>query len=108
MTTFTPTAVDRNSPAWSELDVPQTVSDPGFTDLKRWRLKVSDGGRHIWHYLRTDEEVSEWPQNTVDKYWLGLDTVRGVTLGALGGELNNAATGTPRTSKTQDCLGSSA
>jgi len=46
------------------------------TDYSRWRLKCDDNGRHIWHYLRTDEEVANWPQTTYDKYWLGLDTVR--------------------------------
>ncbi|CCU99734.1 unnamed protein product [Malassezia sympodialis ATCC 42132] len=45
----------------------------GTTDLRRWRLRVSDGGRHVWHYLETDEEVDAWPQTQEDKYWLGLD-----------------------------------
>ncbi|KAG2011451.1 lanosterol synthase [Coprinopsis cinerea AmutBmut pab1-1] len=71
--TFTPTPVDRNSPAWSPLDIPATPDQP-FTDLTRWRLSVTDNGRHIWHYLRTDDELAAWPQNTVDRYWLGLDT----------------------------------
>jgi len=46
-----------------------------FTDYSRWRLLVSDGGRHTWHYLKTDEECKAWPQNEIDKYWLGLETV---------------------------------
>ncbi|KAJ3517017.1 hypothetical protein NMY22_g14066 [Coprinellus aureogranulatus] len=70
---FTPHPVARDSPAWSPLQIPHKPELP-FTDYTRWRLKVSDGGRHIWHYLRTDEELAAWPQNTVDKYWLGLDT----------------------------------
>ncbi|WFD01481.1 lanosterol synthase [Malassezia obtusa] len=45
----------------------------GTTDLTRWRLRVSDGGRHVWHYL-SEEEAKSWPQTTVDKYWLGLET----------------------------------
>ncbi|KAJ3576453.1 hypothetical protein NP233_g413 [Leucocoprinus birnbaumii] len=45
-----------------------------FTDYPRWRLVVNDGGRHTWRYLKTDEECKAWPQNEVDKYWLGLDT----------------------------------
>ena len=45
------------------------------TDLSRWRMK-SDQGRQTWHYLKTDEEVQEWPQAISDKYFLGLDTVR--------------------------------
>ncbi|KAF8517972.1 terpenoid cyclases/protein prenyltransferase alpha-alpha toroid [Hysterangium stoloniferum] len=44
------------------------------TDYSRWRLKADDNGRHIWHYLKTDEECVAWPQTTYDKYWLGLDT----------------------------------
>ncbi|TEB29090.1 lanosterol synthase [Coprinellus micaceus] len=62
-----------HSPAWAPLQVPHDRNRP-FTDYTRWRLKVSDGGRHIWHFLRTDEEVAAWPQNMVDKYWLGLET----------------------------------
>lgn len=48
----------------------------GTTDLRRWRLRVSDGGRHAWHYLETDEDIRAWPQTPEDKYWLGLDMVR--------------------------------
>ncbi|KAF8159807.1 terpenoid cyclases/protein prenyltransferase alpha-alpha toroid [Crassisporium funariophilum] len=54
-------------------DIAPTGEKP-FTDYSRWRLLVNDGGRHTWHYLRTDEEVAKWPQNEVDKFWLGLDT----------------------------------
>ena len=46
----------------------------GETDLSRWRLKVSDGGRHVWHYLRSDQQCKDWPQTIEDKYWLGLPT----------------------------------
>ena len=61
---------------WTPLDVPLTGEKP-FTDYSRWRLVVNDGGRHTWKYLRTDEEVENWPQIVLDKYWLGLKTVRG-------------------------------
>lgn len=44
-----------------------------FTDYSRWRLLVNDGGRHTWHYLNSDEQVQTWSQNSVDKFWLGLD-----------------------------------
>lgn len=44
------------------------------TDLTRWRMK-SDRGRQTWHYLKTDEELQEWPQSISDKYFLGLDMV---------------------------------
>ncbi|GJJ11226.1 hypothetical protein Clacol_005458 [Clathrus columnatus] len=52
--------------------VPRDVNDQ--TDYSRWRLKADDNGRHVWHYLKTDEECAAWPQTTYDKYWLGLDT----------------------------------
>ena len=64
---------------WNPIAVGQSATQP-FTDYSRWRLLVNDGGRHTWHYLRTDEELANWPQNTVDKFWLGLDTVRGAFL----------------------------
>ena len=64
---------------WNSIAVGQSATQP-FTDYSRWRLLVNDGGRHTWHYLRTDEELANWPQNTVDKFWLGLDTVRGAFL----------------------------
>ncbi|KAF8328406.1 terpene synthase [Cantharellus anzutake] len=44
-----------------------------FTNYSNWRLKCTDGGRHIWHYL-SDEEAKTWPQSIIDKYWLGLPT----------------------------------
>jgi lanosterol synthase len=62
--------------AWAPLDLENDKRDKPFTDYSRWRLKVSDGGRHTWHYLHTDEECEQWPQNTIDRYWLGLPTVR--------------------------------
>ncbi|KAF7309636.1 Terpene cyclase/mutase family member [Mycena indigotica] len=57
---------------YSRLDV-QTSAAKSFTDYSRWRLRVSDSGRHTWHYLQTEEEAENWPQNLVDKFWLGLD-----------------------------------
>ena len=56
------------------LTLPES-GEQSFTDYTRWRLKADDGGRHIWHYLETDEELAKWPQNTIDRYWLGLPTV---------------------------------
>ncbi|PWZ01644.1 putative lanosterol synthase [Testicularia cyperi] len=55
---------------------PSSSSSPplGATDPARWRLKVSDGGRHLWHYLRDDAQCDAWPQTVEDKYWLGLET----------------------------------
>ena len=38
----------------------------GKTDLSRWRLRVSDGGRHVWHYLDTEQEAESWPQTPED------------------------------------------
>jgi lanosterol synthase len=59
----------------STFTLPKDYSKP-WTDYTRWRLKADDGGRHVWQYLRSDEEVSEWPQSSLEKYWLGLETVR--------------------------------
>ena len=42
---------------YSKLTLPDTGEHP-FTDYTRWRLLSNDGGRHTWHYLRTDEEVA--------------------------------------------------
>ncbi|KAF9054597.1 terpenoid cyclases/protein prenyltransferase alpha-alpha toroid [Panaeolus papilionaceus] len=58
---------------WGPLQVPNDYSKP-FTDYSRWRLLVNDGGRHTWHYMKTDEEMQSWPQNEVDRFWLGLKT----------------------------------
>lgn len=57
------------------LKIQVSASEP-FTDYSRWRLLVSDVGRHTWHYLKSDEECEKWPQNTCDKFWLGLPVVR--------------------------------
>jgi lanosterol synthase len=59
---------------YSPVNITKSPKDT-VTDYSRWRLLVSDGGRHTWHYLKTDEESEKWPQNCVDKYWLGLETV---------------------------------
>jgi hypothetical protein len=65
-------------PPWTfmipAIDFPFSSSEP-FTDYSRWRLLVNDGGRHTWHYLKSDKECAEWPQNDVDKYWLGIPLV---------------------------------
>ena len=44
------------------------------TDLTRWRL-LDERGRQTWHYLRTDEEIKEWPQSIADRHHLGLPLV---------------------------------
>ena len=59
---------------YTSLQITQSASEH-FTDYSRWRLRVCDGGRQTWHYLESDEEAQAWPQNIIDKYWLGLDTV---------------------------------
>lgn len=41
------------------------------TDLTRWRLNV-ENGRHMWQYLKDDEEIHRRPQSFLEKYWLGL------------------------------------
>ncbi|CAG8628199.1 679_t:CDS:10, partial [Diversispora eburnea] len=45
--------------------------DIEWTDLKRWRLEVNNG-RQTWHYLENESEIKNWPQSTIEKYWLGL------------------------------------
>jgi hypothetical protein len=59
---------------YSPLDIPECGKEP-FTDYSRWRLLVNDGGRHTWHYMKTDEECAKWPQNHIDKYWTGQPLV---------------------------------
>lgn len=45
------------------------------TDLKRWRLK-DDHGVQTWVYLKTKQEVADWPQSIADRHHLGLKLVR--------------------------------
>ncbi|KAK0568498.1 Lanosterol synthase (Oxidosqualene--lanosterol cyclase) [Tilletia horrida] len=45
------------------------------TDSSRWRLRSGEeGGRHVWVYLKTEEEAARWPQSVEDRYWMGLST----------------------------------
>ncbi|ORX40148.1 terpenoid cyclases/protein prenyltransferase alpha-alpha toroid [Kockovaella imperatae] len=48
---------------------------PRKTDYAGWRLKVSEDshGQHKWVYLPEGEARDAWPQNKIDKYWLGLE-----------------------------------
>lgn len=48
------------------------------TDPDGWRLKVSEDshGQHKWVYLQPGPQRDAWPQNTVDRYSQGLETVR--------------------------------
>ena len=62
--------------SFSPLDIPTSSSEP-FTDYSRWRLVVDEDGRHSWTYLRADEDCVKWPQKPLDKFWMGLPTVRG-------------------------------
>lgn len=50
------------------------VSDTS-TDRSRWRLEVGEGNRHVWHYLKSDDDLQKWPQSIADKYFVGLPTV---------------------------------
>ncbi|KAI5295622.1 Lanosterol synthase (Oxidosqualene--lanosterol cyclase) [Ascosphaera acerosa] len=43
------------------------------TDYSRWRL-VDEDGRQTWVYLKTEEEVRDWPQSVAEKYHLGMPT----------------------------------
>ena len=53
---------------WTPLNIP--VSQP-FTDFSRWRLRDTDDGKHIWDFLRTEDELTACPSSNSDKYWLG-------------------------------------
>ena len=44
------------------------------TNYRRWRL-LDERGRQRWIYLRTQEEMADWPQSLADKYHLGMDVV---------------------------------
>jgi lanosterol synthase len=59
---------------WAPLDVP-TSSEQPFTDYSRWRLRDTDDGRHVWDFLKTDDELQARPPSNADKYWLGLPLV---------------------------------
>ena len=66
--------------SFSQLDISTSSSAP-FTDYSRWRLVVDEDGRHSWKFLRTDEECTKWPQKPLDKFWIGLPTVRSQAIG---------------------------
>ncbi len=48
---------------------------PHQTDLARWKLDVCEG-RQVWRYLGDSDQAVTELQTVVDKYFLGLDTVR--------------------------------
>lgn len=66
---------DPTAHMWEPLEVPENGDVP-FTDYSRWRLTADDNGRHIWDYLESDEACQARPQTTLDKFMLGLPTVR--------------------------------
>ncbi|GAA6003609.1 hypothetical protein JCM10207_003508 [Rhodosporidiobolus poonsookiae] len=75
------------------MTIPKDYPQPGplgATDPKRWRLSAAtDGGRHVWHYLRDQDAQDAHPYETVwgnddegvrtqdqtdeAAYWLGLN-----------------------------------
>lgn len=57
----------------SDLSASTVFVDPA-TDLERWRL-LDEQGRQTWHYLKSDEEVKQWPQTIYDRHHLGLPLV---------------------------------
>ena len=65
----------RVAEAIAEEQFPKLPKIEGKTDRTRWRLRT-EGGRHTWHYLDSDEAAKEWPQTNADKYNLGLPLVR--------------------------------
>ncbi|KAK5071511.1 Lanosterol synthase erg7A [Lithohypha guttulata] len=42
-------------------------------DYSKWRIK-DENGRHTWHYLDSEEQIRQWPQDVSTKYFLGLPT----------------------------------
>lgn len=62
----------KRAPTAGHLPVAENVDEK--TDYTRWRLR-DDRGRQTWHYLKTDQEIEDWPQTAADKYHLGLPTV---------------------------------
>ncbi|KAH9004689.1 terpene synthase [Lactarius hatsudake] len=56
---------------WAPLNIPVSPKQP-FTDYTRWKLRDTDDGRHIWDFLRTEDELAARPSSNTDKYWLGL------------------------------------
>jgi hypothetical protein len=59
---------------WTPLDIPPSPKQP-FTDYSRWRLRDTYDGRHVWDFLKSDEELEAHPPSDADKYWLGLPLV---------------------------------
>ncbi|KAI9511568.1 terpene synthase [Russula earlei] len=56
---------------WTPLEIPPSPKRP-FTDYSRWRLRDTDDGRHVWDFLKADDELQARPLSEADKYWLGL------------------------------------
>ena len=63
-----------NGTAKPDQAVSTTSIQKETTDRSRWRMS-DDKGRHIWHYLESDEELKSWPQSKAEKYYMGLETV---------------------------------
>ena len=59
---------------WTPLRIPASPKRP-FTDYSRWRLRDTYDGRHVWDFLKSDEEIEARPPSDADKYWLGLPLV---------------------------------
>ncbi len=88
-----------------EMRDPLNIPVDGHTsvnDFSNWRLKCTDGGRHTWHYI-SDEEARTWPQSTLDKYWLGLPTVRVVSVSRVSSRVNTSQ-GLPSLPQAKDAM----
>src|SRR5260370_14759467 len=83
------------------LNIP--VDGHSVNDCSNWRLKCTDGGRHTWYYV-SDEEAVTWPQSTLDKYWLGLPTVRVVSILGLSFSYVNTSQGLPSLPQAKDAM----
>lgn len=80
----------------------------GQTNPLNWRLDSSDEGRHIWHYVRSQDGpaavggyetvwgedqagVRQAEQSTEAKYWIGLDLPKAEELKGADGNPYKAA-----------------
>lgn len=89
--------------AYSPLtDVPPS-GETHVTDYSRWRLSFTEDGGHLWNYLKTDEECQQNPQTVLDKYWLGLPTVRCMVRACV--LIAHAGTGVAHSASTENTTG---
>jgi len=57
--------------------MPALIHNLDRTDLAGWRLQIGEDshGQQKWVYLPEGPARDAWPQNKVDRYWIGLNIV---------------------------------